>query len=186
MQSVEEACLRRRPPLRQHRQLGGGLFVLPMRQNPLDHRRVFDASDDLDLPRAPLAGFDVDIKHPLQPLHPGHRLVALGGRLVYPVLPCRLTPLASPAPLRRCHTNTKLAIGCENPVKTRQICAWLWHQGSQLRNKVQRFEYDVGSAITVRCLQLVADISVGGDCQALAKLFCRVTKARPAKAGRAF
>jgi hypothetical protein len=29
-----------------------------MRQNPHDYRRVFDASDDLDLPRAPLAGLD--------------------------------------------------------------------------------------------------------------------------------
>jgi endonuclease G len=29
-----------------------------MRQNPLDYRRVFNASDDLDLPRAPLAGLE--------------------------------------------------------------------------------------------------------------------------------
>ena len=31
------------------------------------------------------------IKHPLEPLHPGHRLVALRWRLVQPVLPGRLT-----------------------------------------------------------------------------------------------
>jgi hypothetical protein len=106
MQSVEEAGLRWRTTLRQHHQIGRGCFALQMRQNPLDNRRVFNAADDLDVPRAPLAGLDVDIKHPFQPLHPGHRLVALGGRLVYPVLPCRLTPLASPAPLRRCHPDT--------------------------------------------------------------------------------
>jgi len=132
MQSVEEAGLRWRTTLRQHHQIGRGCFALQMRQNPLDNRRVFNAADDLDVPRAPLAGLDVDIKHPFQPLHPGHRLVALGGRLVYPVLPCRLTPLASPAPLRRCHPDTKLAIWSENPVKARQICARLGYQGGQL------------------------------------------------------
>jgi hypothetical protein len=50
MESVEEACLRRRTALRQHRQLGGGLFALQMRQNSLDYRRVFNASDNLDVP----------------------------------------------------------------------------------------------------------------------------------------
>ena len=104
---------------------------------------LFDASDDLDLPVTLLAGLDVDIKHPVQPLHPGHRLVALGGRLVQPVFPGRLTPLAATAPLGRHDTHPKLAIGGEHPVKACQICAWFWHQGSQLRNKVQRFEYDV-------------------------------------------
>jgi hypothetical protein len=63
MLSVEEPGLRRRPHLRQHRQLGGGLFALQMRQNPLDHRRVFNAAVrrpdyDLDLTTAPLARLD--------------------------------------------------------------------------------------------------------------------------------
>ena len=60
MQSVEEAGLGRRPPLRQHRQLGRGLFTLQMRQNPLDDSRIFNASDDLDLPLTALAGLNVD------------------------------------------------------------------------------------------------------------------------------
>jgi hypothetical protein len=82
MLSVEEPGLRRRPPLRQHRQLGGGLFALQMRQNPLDHRRVFNAGNDLDLTTAPLAGLDVNVKYAFESLHPGHRRMALGGRLV--------------------------------------------------------------------------------------------------------
>jgi hypothetical protein len=99
MESVEEACLRWTTILWKQSRPDGGRFALQMRQNPLDHRRVFNAGDDLDLPGAPLAGLDVDIEHPLQPLHPGHRRMALGGRLVQPVFPGRLTPLASPAPL---------------------------------------------------------------------------------------
>ena len=138
MQSVEEAGLRRRPPLRQHRQLGRRCFAVQMRQNPLDHRRVFNASDDLDLPLTALASLEIDIKYPLQPLHPGHRLVTLCRRLVCPVLPCRLTPLAASAPLRRRDTHTEFAIGCEHPMKTRQICSWFWHEGSQLGDEVQR------------------------------------------------
>ena len=68
MQSVEEACLRRRPPLRQHRQLGGGLFALQMRQNSLDYRRIFNAGNDLDLTTAPFARLDIDVKYTLEPL----------------------------------------------------------------------------------------------------------------------
>jgi hypothetical protein len=32
-----------------------------MRQNPLDYRWVLNAGDDLDLPGAPLARFNIDI-----------------------------------------------------------------------------------------------------------------------------
>ena len=108
--------------------------------------------------------------------------MALGGRLVQPALPGRLTPLASPAPPGRCYPHTKLAIRMvrqsdEHPMtnssgmnldsfswpakrasirddtsKTRQICAGLRYQGNQLRDEVQRLEYDVCGAVAVRCL----------------------------------
>jgi hypothetical protein len=42
--------------------------------------------------------------------------VALGRRLVQPIIPGRLTWLPPPAPLRRGDTHTKFAIGRENPV----------------------------------------------------------------------
>ena len=76
--------------------------------------------------------------------------MALGGRLVQPALPGLLTPLASPAPFSQSDTHTKLTIGGENPVKARQICARLRHQGSQLRNEVQRLEYHVRGASATR------------------------------------
>ena len=60
MESVEKPRLRWRTALWTQSRPGGGLFALQMRQNPRDYRRVFDASDDRDLPRAPLAGLDVD------------------------------------------------------------------------------------------------------------------------------
>ena len=101
-----------------------------MRQNPLDYRRVFDASNDLDPTRTALAGLDIDIKHTFQPLHPGHRLVALGGRLVQPTLLVLLTPLASPAPFGRSYPHPKLAVRREHPMKARQICAGLGNQGN--------------------------------------------------------
>jgi hypothetical protein len=96
-----------------------------MRQNSLDYRRVFNAGNDLDLTTAPFASLDVNVEHPFEPLHPGHRRMALGGRLVQPALPGGLTRLVPPAPLGRSDTHTKFAVGREYPVKARQICAWL-------------------------------------------------------------
>jgi hypothetical protein len=155
MASVEQPGLRRRPFLRQHRRISREHFALQMRQNSLDYRRVFNAGNDLDLTTAPFAGLDIDVKDTLEPLHPGHRLVALVRRLVQPVSPGRLTPLAPPAPLGRRYPHTKFAIGRENPVKARQICAWLRYQGRQLGNEVQRLKYDVRSPRAIRCLQLL-------------------------------
>jgi len=162
MGSVEESGLRRRPPLRQHRQFGGGLFALQMRQNSLDHRRFFNAGNDLDVPRAPLAGLDIDVEHPLEPLHPGHRLVALRRRLVQPIFPGRLTLSAPPTPFGWSYPHTKLAIRSKNPVKACQICAWLRHQDSKLRDEVQRFEYDMGGPVAVWCLQLAETMELIG------------------------
>ena len=60
MESVEEACLWRPTALRDQGQLGRGRFSLQMLQNPLDDSRIFNASDDLDLPLTALAGLNVD------------------------------------------------------------------------------------------------------------------------------
>ena len=119
-----------------------------------------------------------------------HRRMALGRRLVQPVVPGGLMPLASPTPFSRRDTHTKFAVRSQHPrqihrsefdkrslpargrtwmsfIQTCQIHARLRYQGSQLGDEVQRFEYDVGSAVPVGGLKLVADISVGGYCQAL-------------------
>jgi hypothetical protein len=52
-------------------------------------------------------------------------------------------------------------------VKARQIHARLWYKGRQLGDEVQGFEYDMGSSVAVRCLELVADITLRGQCQTL-------------------
>lgn len=130
MESVEQPRLRWRTVLWTQSRPGGGRFSIQVGQNLLDNRWVFNTGNDLDLTGTALAGLDVDVEHSLEPLHPGHRHMALVRRLVQPVSPGRLPRPAPPAPLGRRHPHTKLAIGCEHPVKTRQICAWLWHQGS--------------------------------------------------------
>jgi hypothetical protein len=92
-------------------------------------------ANDLDLPRAPLAGLDVDVKYSLQALHPGYRRVAFGWGLVQPVSTGGLMPLASPTPFSRRDTHTKFAVRreaapSEHPMKTSKIYAWLGYKGS--------------------------------------------------------
>jgi hypothetical protein len=42
-------------------------------QDPIDHRRVFDAGDHLNGAAAVRAGFDVYLENPLEALRPAHR-----------------------------------------------------------------------------------------------------------------
>jgi hypothetical protein len=81
--SIEKSRLWwRRTVLWKQSRPGGGRFILQMRQNSLNHPRIFNAGDDLDLPSTALAGLDIDVKYTLEPLHPRHRRMALGGRPV--------------------------------------------------------------------------------------------------------
>jgi hypothetical protein len=132
MASVEEACLRWTTILWKQSRPDGGRFALQMRQNPLDYRWVFNAGDDLDLTGTALAGLDIDVEHSFEPLHPGHRHMALRRRLVLPAFPGGLTPLAPPSPPRRRNTHTKLAIGGEMPEMCGNAVRWaLWRQGAE-------------------------------------------------------
>jgi hypothetical protein len=102
MESVEETGLRWRTVLWTQSRPGGGRLAIQVGQDSLNHRRIFNASNDFDLPGAALTGLDIDVEYSLQSLHPGHRRVALSGRLVQPIFPCGLTLLATPAPPHRC------------------------------------------------------------------------------------
>jgi hypothetical protein len=63
-QSTEDTSLGRGSAvLRQQRRLARGCFAVQMRPDSLSHRGVFNASNDLDLPRAPLAGLDLDVNN---------------------------------------------------------------------------------------------------------------------------
>ena len=46
----------------------GCVFALEVSEDLLDHRRFFDAGDDLDVTAAVLAGLDVDVENALQTL----------------------------------------------------------------------------------------------------------------------
>jgi hypothetical protein len=85
--SVEESSLRRPTVLWEQGRPGGRSSIVQVGEDSLDDSRIFNAAvrrldDDLDLPGAPLAGLDVNVEHPFESLHPGHRRMALGGRLV--------------------------------------------------------------------------------------------------------
>ena len=116
LDSVEESSLRRwGTALWKQSRPGGGRFILQMRQNSLNHRRIFNASNDLDLTCAPLSGLDVDIEHPLESLHPGHRRMALDRRLVQPVFPGSLTRFSPPTPLADVTRMQNLLLGANTP-----------------------------------------------------------------------
>ena len=55
------------------------LAVVEMRQDALDHARIFDGGNDFHLPAT---GLDVDLEHALQPLCPRHRRVACSRWLI--------------------------------------------------------------------------------------------------------
>jgi len=48
--------------------LPGALSVVEMGQDALDHRRIFDAGNELHLPAADLAGLHLNLEDALQPL----------------------------------------------------------------------------------------------------------------------
>ncbi len=63
------------------------------------------------------------------------------------------------------HKGTVLAIRTvrrpgEHAVESSQVNPGLRHQGSKPSHEIQRLEDDVGSAISIRCLQLVVDVAV--------------------------
>ena len=69
------------------------------------------------------------------------------------------------------------AVRREHPVKAGQVDARLRHQSGQSCDEVQGVEDDVGGAVAVRCLQLVANVAVGGQRQPLFRYRGRIFKA---------
>ena len=100
------------------------------------------------------ACFHINVKHPFQPLSPGHGRPALFWCFI--LLTDFWPAFAAP---RGCDLDSVFAIRCEYAVEAREIDPRFGHQRCQFRNKIQRVEYDVGRAIGVRCFELVADIT---------------------------
>ena len=61
MESVEKPRLRWRSVLWTQSRPGGGRLAIQVGQDSLNHRRIFNASNDLDLPGAALTGLDIDV-----------------------------------------------------------------------------------------------------------------------------
>lgn len=86
----------RRPAVRpQAEQVLAGQVI----QNPLDHRRVFDARADLDSAAIIRASLDAHLEYPLDALSPSDRCLLLGRRAIF--LSCRLGSRGAPTPPSR-------------------------------------------------------------------------------------
>jgi len=162
--SAEQILLRWRPTLRQADGFDNRRFTAQVCQYLLDHHWVFDSSDDFHAAAADAARFDVDIEHPLQALRPAHRCMACNRRCVFSSGCLRLMTSAPP---RWRHPRAMLTVGCEHAVIARQIHPRFRHQRRQPRDEVQGLENDMGGAVTIRGLQLIAHLALRGQCQAL-------------------
>ncbi len=88
----------------------------------------------------------------------GHRGVTVC-RLAVARLTVFLTLVAFTA-FSRCYQGTVLAVWRENTMESSQVNPGLRHQGSKPSHEIQWLEDNVGSAISIRRLQLVADVAV--------------------------
>lgn len=128
-----------------------------MFQNLPDHRRVLDAGDHPDLATALLAALDLDTEHALEPLCPAHGTVPLGRRT-------QVRRRDLPSPFRR-DLRPPPTVRCEHAVISRLVSPRFRHQRHQPRHEVQRLEHHVRGAVTVRRLQRVAHLALGGERQ---------------------
>ena len=127
-----------------------------MGENLLDHHGVFYAGDNPESATAGLTGRDVNVEHPLEPLRPGHRGATFGGRWRF-IPSLGLVALAS---LGRGDQGTVFAVRGKYTMKSCQIHPWFWHQGRQPGDEVQWLENDMGGAIPVGRLELVANVAI--------------------------
>ena len=73
-----------------------------MIQYLLDDQRILDARDNLDGPSTPIANRNINVKHSLESLRPGHFLVLIHWQLCA-LLALHTLRIAALAAFRRCH-----------------------------------------------------------------------------------
>ena len=98
-----------------------------------------------------------------------HRCSAFGGCWVLPIV-TRLGFVAF-APFGGRHQRAVLAVRREHPMKAGEIHSGLRHQGGQPGKEIQWLEDDVRGPVPVRRLQLVANVAVRRERQALFRHF---------------
>ncbi len=124
----------------------------------LDHHRVLDTCNYLDGTTACVTGRYIDIEYSFQALRPGHSGVTVC-RLAVARLTVFLTLVAFTA-FRRRHQRPVLAVWRKHAMESGQVSSRPGYQSCQARHEIQWLEDNVGSAVSVRCLQLVADVAV--------------------------
>ena len=137
-----------------------------MIQNLLNDHRILHAGNDPHRPLALLAGFDVDIEYPFQPLGPGHGGMTFRRCLVVRVgfFPGLLAPLTPPSGSDQ---RPVLAVGGEYPMKSCEVDSRLGYQGRQPGNKIQRLKDHMSGAVAKRGLQFIAHLATRGEGEAL-------------------
>ena len=97
-----------------------------MRENTLDHRRLFDSRDDLQLAAALLTAFKIKVKNTLEQPSPSHTHPrAMRMRAIARVPGCRVRGRS------RHNRSAQFGVGRERPMKAYQMQARARHQGGE-------------------------------------------------------
>ena len=162
---VKQPPLGRRPARRPPRGLGLSCFRIQVGEDLLDDLGILDARNDPHCSAADRTGLDVDAENPLEALRPSHRGATF--RLCRRLRIRGRGTLTAPAPLGRRHPRAVFAVRCKHPMKASEVDPRLGHQGRQPCDEIQRLKDDVGRTVAVWCLQLVSNVAIWGERQAL-------------------
>jgi hypothetical protein len=119
---------------------------------------IFDTRDHLDSTTASFADRNTYMEYPFLGLCSCHGRPAFGQVFLLPFI-CSSRRIAL-APYYRRHQGTVPTIRREHTMGPRQIDSGPGHQGGKPCHEIQWLEDDVGSAISIPCLQRVADVAV--------------------------
>jgi len=163
LRRIEQASLSRRVLWGQRISLcisNGGGFLIQVLENMRYHRRVFDSVNNLNLSATMFTGFDVDIEHPFEALHPRHG--PMPWVLVQPICTARFNLYCFLTTFCGSDLSTVFDVGCKQTMEPCEIDARLGLQGCELGDKVQGLEDGVCGAVTIRGFKFIANLFVRG------------------------
>ena len=135
--------------------VGNPVAQCDVSEDGLNDRGVFDGGDDAQRATTVRAGLDIDVEHPLESLHPGEWRQGV----------VRVTPrrwlVAKDDQL------AMLELWSEDAVIASQVNAWPRYQRSQPCDERKGVHDDVGGAVAERVFELVHDLRVLIDREAL-------------------
>ena len=108
-----------------------------MRENALNHRRLFDHCDDLQLAAA-LTAFNIKVEHAIEKASPRHTCPrTMRMRAIARVLGCRVRGR------NRHNRGAQFGVRRERPMKAYEMQARARHQGCEPLHEFERRHYDV-------------------------------------------